>query len=191
MNYMLSNSILRGHLKKCRSPGQEKCRKSASESAGVKRGAKESAEKSASGCSCRGSTDDGTQSTFFGTFPGTPFHAGTFRSTFSALFLAWGFGNSLDAKRKKPTQNPEIPEKRCLTRTFSKSSRGLLPSLWRESGTQPELFRKTYSHELFYLGCFFWVDFPPLNNYRKEFLKHKKRHAIMLSPMVRATSALW
>ena len=32
-----------GHLKKCRSPGQEKCRKSASESAGPKRGASESA----------------------------------------------------------------------------------------------------------------------------------------------------
>ena len=38
-----------GHLKKCRSPGQEKCRKSASESAGAKRGAEESAEKSAPG----------------------------------------------------------------------------------------------------------------------------------------------
>ena len=38
-----------GHLKKCRSPGQEKCRKSASESAGPKRGAEESAEKSAPG----------------------------------------------------------------------------------------------------------------------------------------------
>ena len=38
-----------GHLKKCRSPGQEKCRKSASESAGPKRGAEKSAEKSAPG----------------------------------------------------------------------------------------------------------------------------------------------
>ena len=38
-----------GHLKKCRSPGQEKCRKSASESAGPKRGAEKSAEKSALG----------------------------------------------------------------------------------------------------------------------------------------------
>ena len=37
------------HLKKCRSPGQEKCRKSASESAGPKRGAEEGAEKSAPG----------------------------------------------------------------------------------------------------------------------------------------------
>ena len=38
-----------GHLKKCRSSGQEKCRKSASESAGPKRGAEESAEKRCSG----------------------------------------------------------------------------------------------------------------------------------------------
>ena len=38
-----------GHLKKCRSPGQEKCRESASESAGPKRGAEEGAEKSAPG----------------------------------------------------------------------------------------------------------------------------------------------
>ena len=37
------------HLKKCRSPGQQKCRQSASESAGPKRGASESAEKSAPG----------------------------------------------------------------------------------------------------------------------------------------------
>ena len=38
-----------GHLKKCRSRGQEKCRKSASEGAGPKRGAEESAERSAPG----------------------------------------------------------------------------------------------------------------------------------------------
>ena len=38
-----------GHLQKCRSHGQEKCRKSASESAGPKRGAEEGAEKSAPG----------------------------------------------------------------------------------------------------------------------------------------------
>ena len=38
-----------GHLKKCRSPSHEKCRKSVSESAGPKRGAEQSAEKSAPG----------------------------------------------------------------------------------------------------------------------------------------------
>ena len=37
---------------------------------------------------CRGSIGDGTRSTFSGTFLGTPFRTGTFRSTFSALFLA-------------------------------------------------------------------------------------------------------
>ena len=78
-----------GHLKKCRSPGQEKCRKSASESAGSKRGAEGSAEKSALGpVSYATLHRRGARSTFFGTFLGTPFRTGTFRSTFSALFLA-------------------------------------------------------------------------------------------------------
>ena len=79
-----------GHLKKCRSPDQEKCRKSAWESAGPKRAAEESAEKLCSGSLAYVEVvlGDGTRSTFFGTFLGTPFRTGTFRSTFSALFLA-------------------------------------------------------------------------------------------------------
>ena len=69
---------------------------------------------------------------------------------------------SLEAQ--KPTQNPEIPKNDAFTRTFSKSSRELLPSsLWHESGTQWKLFRKTCSDEPFYFGwIFFRVDFPPL-----------------------------
>ena len=76
-----------GHLKKCRSPGQEKCRKSASESAGPKRGAEGSAEKSALGSRLLYYLYIGAEprSTFFGTSLGTPFRTGTFRSTFSAL----------------------------------------------------------------------------------------------------------
>ena len=70
-------------LQKCRSPEQEKCQKSASESAGPKRGAEESAEKVLRASSLIiGSTEARSPKHFFGTFLGTPFGAGTFRSTF-------------------------------------------------------------------------------------------------------------
>ena len=78
---------LGGHLKKCRSPHPEKCQKSASESAGPKRGAEESAQKVfLVAAPVLLLQKPGTRSTFFSTFLGTPFWAGTFRSTFSAVF---------------------------------------------------------------------------------------------------------
>ena len=52
----------------------------------------------------------------------------------------------------------------AFTRTSAKSSRKLLPaSLWHESRTQQNLFRKTCSDDLFFiLGGFFPDGFPPL-----------------------------
>ena len=61
------------------------------------------------------------------------------------------------------------PKNTAFTRTFSKSSRELLPSsLWHESGTQQELFMKTCSEDFFYLGWIFRVDFPPVTLRRKH-----------------------
>ena len=60
---------------------------------------------------------------------------------------------------QRPNNPPKIPrhtqKNGAFTRTFSKSSRELLPSpLWHESGTQRKLSRKTCSDELFYFG---WI----------------------------------
>ena len=104
-----------GHLKKCRSPGQEKCWKSASESAGpngvprvpspmlplYRRGAR---------------------STFFGTFFGTPFRTGTFRSTFSALFLAGASALLSMAARIVTQASVPFEPSNCRRRMLSQTS---------------------------------------------------------------------
>ena len=88
-----------GHLKKCRSPGQEKCRKKCF-------------GKCRSETGCRGKClrvpspilhlhRRGAQSTFVGTFLGTPFRTGTFRSTFIGTFPGRGFGTSLDGRQDR------------------------------------------------------------------------------------------
>ena len=48
---------------------------------------------------CRGSIGDRTQSTFLGTFLGTPFRTGTFRSTFFGTFLVRGLCTSSDGRQ--------------------------------------------------------------------------------------------
>ena len=66
------------------------------ESAGPKRGAAESAEKVLRPSSlCIAYTEARRLKHFFGTFLGTPFGTGTFRSTFSALLSGRSFGTSV------------------------------------------------------------------------------------------------
>ena len=84
--------------------------KSASESASPKRGAAESAEKVLRPSSlCIAYTEARRPKHFFGTFLGTPFGAGTFRSTFSALLSGRRFGTSVagrqDCKSRPPSGN--------------------------------------------------------------------------------------
>ena len=100
------------HLKRCRSPDLEKCRKSASESADPKRGAEGSAEKSAPGSVslCKSSIGDGTRSTNLSTSLGDPFRAGTFRSTFSALFQV-GVSAPLQMVARVVIPVPDPPKK--------------------------------------------------------------------------------
>ena len=70
----------------------------------------------------RGSIGDGTRSTFFGTFLGTPFRTGTFQSTFSALFLArasallW-MATRIVIEGKRSQVSPGFPQKSTLNVT--------------------------------------------------------------------------
>ena len=102
-------TILAASYRSAEAPARQKCRKSASESAGPKRGAEESAEKVLQASSlCSSSNDARSLEHFFGTFLGTPFGAGTFRSTFSALLPGRGFGTSVagrqDCKSRREKQ---------------------------------------------------------------------------------------
>ena len=67
------------------------------------------------------------------------------------------FGKSLPwpSTTPRPTQNPETPENAAFTRTFSRSSREVLPSsLWRESG----IHKKIVQRNLFgWTSCFRWI----------------------------------
>ena len=78
---------------------------SASESAGPKRSAEERAEKVLRGPRlCRKSYRRGGPKHFFGTFLGTPFGAGTFRSTLFGTFPGRGFGTSLDGRHSRKSR---------------------------------------------------------------------------------------
>ena len=59
---------------------------------------------------CRGSIGDVTWSTFFGTLLDTPFRAGTFRSTFSALLLAGASGLLEMANKSQIWSVPANPD---------------------------------------------------------------------------------
>ena len=79
--------------------GQEKCRKSASESAGLKRGAEGSAAKVLQVRSPMLPLHRrGAWSTFLGAFLGTPFRTGTSKHFFGT-FPGQGFGTSLDGRQ--------------------------------------------------------------------------------------------
>ena len=99
-------TILATSYRSAEAPSRQKCRKSALESASPKRGAEESAEKVLRPSSlCISNTEVRRPKRFFGTFLGTPFGAGTFRSTFSALLSGRGFGTSV-AGRQDCIPNP-------------------------------------------------------------------------------------
>ena len=90
------------HLKKCRSPDLEKCRKSASESAGPKRGAEESAEKGAAGSvSCTASTRRRNPEHFLRHFPRHPVSGQHFPKHFFGTFPGRGLGTSLDGRQDR------------------------------------------------------------------------------------------
>ena len=93
-------AILATSYRSAEATSRQKCRKSASESAGPKRGAEESAEKVLRPSSlCIAYTEARRPKHFFGTFLDTPFGAGTFRSTFSALLSGRGFGTSVAGRQ--------------------------------------------------------------------------------------------
>ena len=94
---------LADHLKKCRGPDQEKCRKECFGKCRPKTGCRGKCRKSASGLSVLVSTEARTPKHFFGTFLGTPFLAGTFRSTLFGTFPGRGLGTSLDGRQARKT----------------------------------------------------------------------------------------
>ena len=90
------------HLKKCRSPDLEKCRKSASESAGPKRGAEESAEKSAPGSvSSTTFTERWNPEHIFRHLPQHPVLGRHFPKHFLGTFPGQGFGTFLDGRQDR------------------------------------------------------------------------------------------
>ena len=90
-------AILATIYRSAEAPARQKCRKSASESAGPKRGAEESAEKV---LPHRASVEVAInlEAPSNCTFLGTPFGAGTFRSIFLALLSGQRFGTSVDGR---------------------------------------------------------------------------------------------
>ena len=89
----------------------------------AQRGAEESADKALRPSSlCRSNNEAQTPKRFFGTFLGTPFGAGSFRSTFLALLLGRGFGTSV-AGRQDCKPMPSLQPHTIYNNIMSKSIR--------------------------------------------------------------------